>query len=127
GRAEALIALDTRTNTSERFDASVIVLATGGCGQLFRVSTNPDVATGDGVALAYRAGAEVTDMEFIQFHPTALRLPGVPIFLISEAVRGEGAVLRNRDGERFMPRYSDAAELAPRDVVARSIVSEMTR
>jgi L-aspartate oxidase len=127
GRATALLALDTRTNTTERFDAGAIVLATGGCGQLFRVSTNPDVTTGDGIALAYRAGAEVQDMEFIQFHPTALRIPGVPIFLISEAVRGEGGVLRNAAGERFMPSYSEQAELAPRDVVARSIVSEMAR
>jgi L-aspartate oxidase len=127
GRAAAVITLDTRTNTTERFDAGAIVLATGGCGQLFRVSTNPDVATGDGVALAYRAGAEVQDMEFIQFHPTALRLPGVPIFLISEAVRGEGGILRNAAGQRFMPGYHDAAELAPRDIVARAIVSEMQR
>ena len=125
GRAVALNAMDTRTNVSERFDAGAIVLATGGSGQLFRVSTNPDVTTGDGIALAYRAGAEVQDMEFVQFHPTALRMPGVPIFLISEAVRGEGAVLRNAAGERFMPRYAEQAELAPRDVVARSIVSEM--
>jgi L-aspartate oxidase len=91
------------------------------------VSTNPEIATGDGVALGYRAGAEVQDMEFIQFHPTALRLPGVPIFLISEAVRGEGGVLRNASGERFMPGYHEGAELAPRDVVARAIVSEMRR
>ncbi len=125
GRAAGLMALDTRTGATERFDAGAIVLATGGCGQLFRVSTNPDVTTGDGIALAYRAGAEVQDMEFIQFHPTALKIPGVPIFLISEAVRGEGGVLRNAAGERFMPRYSAQAELAPRDVVARSIVSEM--
>ncbi len=125
GRAAGVRTLDARTNVTERFDAGSIVLATGGCGQLFRVSTNPDVATGDGVALAYRAGAEVMDMEFIQFHPTALRLPGVPVFLISEAVRGEGGVLRNAHGERFMPRYHEKAELAPRDVVARAIVSEM--
>ena len=127
GRAVGVVTLDTRTNATTRFDAGAIVLATGGIGQLFRVSTNPDVATGDGVALAYRAGAEVQDMEFIQFHPTALRLPGVPIFLISEAVRGEGGVLKNASGERFMPRYDVKAELAPRDVVARAIVSEMAR
>ena len=126
-RAVALRALDTRTNSSERFDAGAIILATGGVGQLFRVSTNPAVATGDGIALAYRAGAEVQDMEFIQFHPTALTLPGVPIFLISEAVRGEGGILRNSAGERFMPAYDKAAELAPRDVVARAIVAEMQR
>ncbi|HLF71337.1 MAG TPA: FAD-binding protein, partial [Dehalococcoidia bacterium] len=93
----------------------------------YRVTTNPAVATADGVALAYRAGAEVMDMEFIQFHPTALRLPGVPVFLISEAVRGEGGLLLNTAGERFMPNYDARAELAPRDVVARAIVSEMTR
>ncbi len=127
GHATAIVALDTRSNVSDRFDAGAIVLATGGCGQLFRVSTNPEVATADGVGLAYRAGAELQDMEFIQFHPTALRLPGVPIFLISEAVRGEGAVLRNATGERFMPGYHELAELAPRDVVARAIVSEMQK
>ncbi|MDP9236048.1 MAG: L-aspartate oxidase [Chloroflexota bacterium] len=126
-RATALVALDTRANSSQRFDAGAIVLATGGCGQLFRVTTNPDVATGDGIALAYRAGAEVTDMEFMQFHPTALRLPGVPVFLVSEAVRGEGGILRNSTGDRFMTRYHDKAELAPRDIVARAIVSEMQR
>ncbi|HXK33412.1 MAG TPA: L-aspartate oxidase, partial [Dehalococcoidia bacterium] len=127
GRAAGVLALDTRMNVTTRFDAGAVILATGGVGQMFRVSTNPDVATGDGIALAYRAGAEVQDMEFIQFHPTALRLPGVPVFLISEAVRGEGAVLRNAAGERFMPGYHEKAELAPRDVVARAIVSEMTK
>jgi L-aspartate oxidase len=127
GRATAVRALDVRTNTTERFDAGAIIIATGGVGQMFRVSTNPEIATADGIALAYRAGAEVQDMEFIQFHPTALRLPGVPIFLISEAVRGEGGVLRNASGERFMPGYDEKAELAPRDIVARAIVSEMQR
>jgi len=127
GRATGVLALDTRTNVSHRFEAGSVILATGGCGQLFRVSTNPDVATADGVGLAYRAGAEIMDMEFIQFHPTALRLPGVPIFLISEAVRGEGGILRNEAGERFMPGYHQKAELAPRDIVARAILSEMKR
>ncbi len=127
GAAAGLQALDTRTNATWRFDAGAVILATGGVGQLFRVSTNPEVATGDGIALAYRAGVEVQDMEFIQFHPTALHLPGVPIFLISEAVRGEGGVLRNALGERFMPGYDGKAELAPRDIVARAIVSEMKR
>lgn len=127
GAVRGLEALDARTGTSEEFECRFLILATGGCGQLYRVSTNPPVTTGDGVALAYRAGAEVMDMEFIQFHPTALRLPGVPAFLISEAVRGEGAFLRDEGGRRFMPDYHPQAELAPRDVVARAIVTEMAR
>ncbi|WP_054956738.1 L-aspartate oxidase [Paenibacillus dakarensis] len=101
------------------------VLCSGGAGQLYRYTTNPEVATGDGVAMAYRAGAEIRDMEFIQFHPTALSYSGAPRFLISEAVRGEGAYLRNIKGERFMERYHELLELAPRDIVARAIVSEM--
>ncbi|SMF92670.1 L-aspartate oxidase [Paenibacillus uliginis N3/975] len=101
------------------------VLCSGGAGQLYRYTTNPEVATADGVAMAYRAGAEIRDMEFIQFHPTALSYPGAPRFLISEAVRGEGAYLRNIKGERFMDRYHELLELAPRDIVARAIVSEM--
>lgn len=101
------------------------ILCSGGAGQLFRYTTNPEVATGDGVAIAYRAGAHIRDIEFIQFHPTALSYPGAPRFLISEAVRGEGAVLRNINGERFMDRYHELMELAPRDIVARAIVSEM--
>jgi len=104
--------------------ADAVILATGGAGQLFRHTTNPLVATGDGVAAAYRAGASIADLEFYQFHPTALAVVGTP--LISEAVRGEGAVLRNRRGDRFMLAVHPAAELAPRDVVARAIAHEMT-
>ncbi|MCL6457087.1 MAG: L-aspartate oxidase [Gorillibacterium sp.] len=102
-----------------------IVLCTGGTGQLYRYTTNPEIATADGIAIAYRAGADIRDMEFVQFHPTALSYPGAPRFLISEAVRGEGAILRNAAGERFMEKYHPLLELAPRDVVARAIVSEM--
>ncbi len=102
--------------------AASTVLATGGSGQVFRHTTNPTVATGDGYALAHRAGAELTDMEFIQFHPTALDTPESPLVLISEAVRGEGALLLDADGRRFMPLVHEAAELAPRDIVARAVV-----
>lgn len=107
----------------ETISADVVVLATGGAGQLFLHTTNPAVATGDGVAAAWRAGAELADLEFVQFHPTALAVPGTP--LVSEAVRGEGAVLRNRAGERFMESRHPLAELAPRDIVAREIAREM--
>ncbi|AZR74659.1 L-aspartate oxidase [Anoxybacter fermentans] len=107
--------------------APITIVATGGCGQLYRTTSNPDVATGDGMAFAYRAGAELMDMEFIQFHPTTLYIPGLPAFLVSEAVRGEGAVLRNANGERFMHKYHPMAELAPRDVVARAIVDQMKK
>jgi L-aspartate oxidase len=105
--------------------ARTVLLATGGLGGVFLNTTNPDVATGDGVAMAFRAGAEIQDIEFVQFHPTALHVEGAPRFLLSEALRGEGAKLRNAAGERFMERYHPLAELAPRDVVARAIVSEM--
>jgi len=107
--------------------ARAVLLATGGLGRVFLNTTNPDVATGDGVAMAYRAGAEIADIEFVQFHPTALHVEGAPRFLLSEALRGEGALLRNAQGERFMERYHPLLELAPRDVVARAIVSEMKR
>jgi|SRR5579871_3899176 len=107
--------------------ARAVLLATGGLGRVFLNTTNPDVATGDGVAMAYRAGAEISDIEFVQFHPTALHLERAPRFLLSEALRGEGGVLRNAAGERFMERYHSLREMAPRDVVARSIVTEMSR
>ena len=123
--AKGIRALNTKSGEASEYACRHLILATGGAGQMYRVSTNPAVATGDGIALAYRAGAEVTDMEFVQFHPTALRLPGVQPFLISEAVRGEGGILRDVRSERFMPEYDERAELAPRDVVARAIVDRM--
>jgi L-aspartate oxidase len=101
-----------------------MLVAAGGAGQVYSDTTNPAVATGDGIALARAAGAALADMEFYQFHPTALALPGVPRFLLSEALRGEGALLRNDRGERFMERYHPQLELAPRDVVARAIARE---
>jgi L-aspartate oxidase len=104
--------------------ADATVLATGGCGQVYRYTTNPQVATGDGFAIAWRAGVRLSDMEFVQFHPTALDTPENPLALVSEAVRGEGAVLLNARGERFMPKRHRLAELAPRDIVAREIFRE---
>ena len=108
-------------------NSGVVVVSAGGAGRLYRYTTNPEVATGDGVALAYLAGAEVMDMEFYQFHPTALWLESAPTFLLSEAMRGEGAILRNAGGEPFMASYHPMADLAPRDVVSRAIAAEMER
>ncbi len=107
--------------------AKAVILCTGGAGQLYLHTTNPPVATGDGMAMAYFAGAEMADMEFVQFHPTALSIEKAPRFLLSEAMRGEGGILRNGQGERFMDRYDERLELAPRDIVSRSIVAEMRR
>jgi len=107
--------------------AKQTILATGGCGRIYRETTNPSVVTGDGIAMAFRAGASLEDMEFVQFHPTTLYVAGASRALISETVRGEGGVLRNREGERFMPRYHRDGDLAPRDVVSRSIIQEMKR
>jgi L-aspartate oxidase len=113
-----------RDGNRERVSARAVLVAAGGAGQVYSDTTNPAVATGDGIALAAQAGAALADMEFYQFHPTALSLPGVPRFLLSEALRGEGAYLRNDRGERFMERYHPLLELAPRDVVARAITRE---
>lgn len=124
GRAVGVRTLDSEGNAREWL-ADAVVLATGGAGQVYRYTTNPSVATGDGLAAAMRAGAHVTDLEFVQFHPTALAAPDVA--LISEAVRGDGAVLRNAAGERFMLTVHPDAELAPRDVVARAVAREMAR
>ncbi len=107
--------------------AKATILATGGAGQLFLRTTNPPVTTGDGMAISFRAGAELEDMEFIQFHPTSLYSPAAPQFLLSESMRGEGAVLLNIDRQRFMDKYHIMAELAPRDIVSRAIISEMVK
>ncbi len=127
GAVKGIKALDSRTGSVEEFCCRALILATGGAGQLYKFNTNSVIATGDGIALAYKAGADIVDMEFFQFHPTALHLPGVTPFLISEAVRGEGGILRNIKGHRFMPDYAPEGDLAPRDVVARSIHYEMKK
>ncbi len=126
-RVAGLYALDVRDGRVVTFEAPVVILSTGGAGQVYQYSTNPDIATGDGVAMAYRAGVEVRNMEFIQFHPTALYSTTGARFLISEAVRGEGAILRNASGEAFMRSYHELADLAPRDIVARAIDTEMKK
>jgi L-aspartate oxidase len=123
GRVAAVDLFDSE-NRPQRISARAVLIATGGAGQVYSDTTNPSVATGDGIAIAADAGAKLADMEFYQFHPTAFSLPGAPRFLLSEALRGEGAYLRNDRGERFMERYHPLLELAPRDVVARAITRE---
>jgi L-aspartate oxidase len=124
-RAAGAVIFDEKKGVLRDVRSRAVLLATGGLGRVFKETTNPDVATGDGVAMAWRAGAEIANIEFVQFHPTALHVEGAPRFLLSEALRGEGATLRNKDGEAFMKRYHPLMDLAPRDVVSRAIVSEM--
>lgn len=121
--------LNLETNKIEKVLAKITLLATGGNGQVYRTTTNPSIATGDGVSMVYRAKGRIENMEFIQFHPTALYEPGVrgQAFLITEAVRGDGGILRNKKGEAFMERYDARKDLAPRDIVARAIDSEMKK
>lgn len=126
-RVNGAVALTGEPAEPVEIRARAVLLATGGLGRVFETTTNPDVATGDGVAMAWREGAAIRDIEFVQFHPTALKLKGAPSFLLSEALRGEGAKLLNVRGERFMTGYDPRGELAARDIVARSMVAEMRR
>ena len=127
GKCRGVAYLDEETGQVREWTAQAVLLATGGLGVLYPATTNPEIATGDGCALAFRAGASLADMEFVQFHPTVLKLPGAPPFLLSEALRGEGGRLRNANGELFMSRYHPLNDLATRDVVSRSILAECKR
>jgi L-aspartate oxidase len=127
GRVVGVSFIDEKTSALKTVRSHAVLLATGGLGQAFLETTNPPFACGDGVAMAFRAGAVLSDMEFIQFHPTVLYMRGAPRYVLSEALRGEGAQLRNIDLERFMPHYHEGAELAPRDVVSRAMVMEMSK
>jgi L-aspartate oxidase len=127
GRVSGIHFIDETDGSQHEVQAGAVLLATGGLGQVYRENTNPELATGDGMAIAYEAGAALSDMEFVQFYPTALAVKGAPRFLLSEALRNEGGILRNISLERFMKRYSDAQELAPPDIVTRAIAMEMHR
>jgi L-aspartate oxidase len=127
GRVAGVHFIDETDGSQHEVRAGAVLLATGGLGQVYRENTNPELATGDGMAIAYEAGAALSDMEFVQFYPTALAVKGAPRFLLSEALRNEGGILRNISLERFMKRYSEAHELAPRDIIARAIAMEMHR
>jgi L-aspartate oxidase len=127
GRCLGVTYLGAGEDKPRRLLGRAVLMVTGGAGKVYLNNTNPPQATGDGMAIAFRAGAEMMDLEFVQFHPTALCLPGVPSFLLSESIRGEGGVLRNGDGKRFMVGHHPQAELAPRDVVSREILYELQR